>query len=138
VSDADEGYLTWGDPGTDPPPSAGAPWYDPAVTQANVLATLRLSPASADAALIAAKIPAAAKVIEQHLDRLTPLTGPPPDPALQEILEGVTIRLYHRTAIVATIGSGVSALEPPSGEPFDPLADFYVELAAFREGWAVA
>jgi len=97
-----------------------------------------VAPASADAALIAAKVPAAAKAIEQYCDRLTPLAGPPPDPALQEVLEGVTIRLYHRTAMVATIGSGVSALEPPSSEPFDPLADFLVELAPFREGWAVA
>lgn len=114
------------------------PWYDPAVTQANVLAVLRLSSASADATLIAAKIPAAAKAIEQYLDRMTPIVGPPPDPALQEVLEGVTIRLYHRTALVATIGAGVSTIEAPASEPFDPLADFYVELAPFKEGWAVA
>lgn len=114
------------------------PWYDPAVTQANVMATLRLSPASADAALIAAKVPAAAKAIEQHLDRITPIVGPPPDPALQEVLEGVTIRLYHRTAIVATIGAGVSTMEAPASGAFDPLEDFYVELTPFKEGWAVA
>lgn len=113
------------------------PWYDAAVTQANVLATLRLSSASADAALIAAKVPAAAKAIEQHLDRITPIPGPPPDPALQEVLEGVTIALYHRTAAVATIGAGVSTIETPSA-PFDPLEDFYVELTPFKEGWAVA
>jgi hypothetical protein len=114
------------------------PWYDPAVTQANVLAKLRLSAASADAALIAALVPAAAGAIEQHLDRVTPIEGPPPDPALQEVLEGVTIRLYHRTAMVATIGAGVSTIEAPASGPFDPLADFYVELAPFKERWAVA
>ena len=114
------------------------PWYDPAATQANVLATLRLGPTSADAALIAAKVPAAAKAIEQHLDRQTPLDGPPPDPALQEVLEGVTIKLYHRTAVVATISAGASFIEAPAAGPFDPLADYYVELAPFRQGWAVA
>lgn len=111
-------------------------WYDPAVTQANVLAQLRLSPASADAALIAAKVPAAARAIEQYLD-----TGdfePDPDPALQEVLEGVTIRLYHRTAIVATIGAGVSTMEAPASGVFDPLEDFYVELMPFKEGWGIA
>ena len=114
------------------------PWYDPTVTQANVLARLRLSSASADAPLIAALVPAAATAIEQYCDRITPLEGPPPDPALQEVLEGVTIRLYHRTAVVATIGAGVSTIEAPASGPFDPLADFHVELAPFREGWAVA
>lgn len=114
------------------------PWYDAAVTQTNVLAALRLSAASADAALVATLIPAAAAAIDQYLDRITPIVGPPPDPALQVVLEGVTIRLYHRTAIVATIGAGVSTIEAPSTGAFDPLEDFYVELARFREGWAVA
>ena len=113
-------------------------WYDPDVTQANVLATLRLGSSSPDAALISAKIPAAATAIEHYLDRAVPITGPPPEPALQEVLEGVTIRLYHRTAIVATIGAGVSSLEAPATGTFDPLADFYVELAPFKQGWAVA
>lgn len=111
------------------------PWYDDAETAANVLATLRLSPASADAALVAALVPAAARTIEQYCDRVTELVA---DPALQVVLEGVTIRLYHRTAIVATIGAGVSTIEAPASGPFDPLVDFYVELAPFKEGWAVA
>lgn len=114
------------------------PWYDPTVTEANVLAQLRLSSASADAVLIRAKIPAAAKAIEQYLDRLTSLEGPPPDPALQEVLEGVTIRLYHRTAIVATIGAGLSTIDSSASGQFDPLEDFYVELTPFKQGWAVA
>ena len=118
-------------------------WYDLEATNAAVLATLRLQGGDVDAGRIADAIPRAAATIEQQQDRVDPIPGPPPHPLMQGALEAATIALYHRDAVVATIGGGVSTLGVPA-DRFDPLADVYVELISVPEAeggkqqWGVA
>lgn len=113
------------------------PWWDPAVTLANVLATLRLGATSIDVDAVTDLIPAAGQAITDYIDPVTVIAGPPPDPALQAVLEAVTIDMYHRAQTAATIGGGVSTLRPAEG-PFDPLAGVLAELAPWAEQWGIA
>lgn len=111
-------------------------WWDPAVTETNVLARLRLAGSDIDAAQVRQAIPAAGTAINHELDRDVPLQGPPPDPALQEALEVATIDVYHQGGLGATVGAGQSAL--PSSAPFDPLANVRLSLVPFKLRWGVA
>ena len=108
-------------------------WWDPAATLDAVLWQLRLGGADIDATRIAACIPAAGRAITGYIDPLFDLPGPPADVALQNVLEAVTIAIYHRDQVGATVG----AIPPQSG-PFDPLTDVTAELDTYREQWGVA
>jgi hypothetical protein len=115
-----------------------AVWYDLEATLAAVLSTLWLQSGDIDTEHLAECIPAAAAAIDQDLDRLEPLPGPPPPAALQIALEAATIAIYHRDEISATIGAGVSTLRPGTSDRFDPLADVAEELTPFKQQWGLA
>jgi hypothetical protein len=115
-----------------------APWYDLEATLAAVLATLRLQQGDIDTDHLAECIPAAATAIEQYLDRIDVIPGPPPPPSVQIALEAATIALYHRDEVTATIGGGVSTLRASSREQFDPLEDVLAELTPMKQQWGVA
>ncbi|HKE75225.1 MAG TPA: hypothetical protein VKB57_16505 [Acidimicrobiales bacterium] len=117
-----------------------AEWYDLEATLQAVLATLRLTQGDIDTDHLAECIPAAARAIDQHVDRFAddPMPGPPPPAAVQIALEAATIALYHRDEIGATIGAGVSTLRPSEGGEFDPLEDVLEELTPYKQQWALA
>ena len=81
-------------------PPATAVWYDLAVTTAEVLAILRLTEQDVDTGRIEAAVPAAATLIDEFLDGVTAVPGPPPSPKLQQALDQVTIELYQRRVAV--------------------------------------
>ena len=83
-------------------------------TVAAVLATLRLQGGDVDTVRIQAIVPAAARSIDNELDRITVLDGPPPDPLIQYELERRTINLYQANIPIAAIGAVPSWL-PESG-----------------------
>jgi hypothetical protein len=112
-------------------------WWDPAVTEAGVLARLRLTDTDFDIDLIRQSIPAVAATIEQWADRVEPLPGPPPPADLQWALEVAAVALYHQGGAVATIGPG-PVTAGAGTERFDPLTDVYTVLAPYKQGWAVA
>ena len=95
------------------PPATGV-WYDLSATVAAVLATLRLQGGDVDTARIQAIVPAAARSIDNELDRTVVLDGPPPDPLIQYELERRTINLYQANIPIAAIGAVPSWL-PESG-----------------------
>lgn len=118
-----------------PAPPCQSVWWDEAETQANVLATLRLRDIDIDADAIRRLIPAAGWHINAYLDRTDCIEAPAPPP-LQAALELVVISMYHRQGNVATLGAGVTSLQRPRPDPYDPLTDVYAELAPWRQRWA--
>ena len=110
------------------PPATGV-WYDLSATVAAVLATLRLQGGDIDTARIESIIPAAARSIDDELDRETVLDGPPPDPLIQYELERRTINLYRADIPITAINTFQSWL-PESGSPHI--------LAAHKQRWGVA
>jgi hypothetical protein len=77
-------------------PPNSAVWYSLADTTAAVLATLRLTDGDVDADRIEAQVPAAATLIDQYLDRVEAIPGPPPAPHIQQALEQLVVELYRR------------------------------------------
>jgi len=110
-------------------------WYDVETTFENVLAALRLGEGDVDGERIRQKIPAAAALIDQYLDRSDPLPGPPPPPEIQEGLEQATIVLYRRKDTPSNLF--------PSGDPAtrydaaDPLGELYATLLPWKQGWGI-
>lgn len=109
-----------------------AVWWDPAATLTAVLWQLRLGGGDIDAEHIAACIPAAGRAIAAYIDPVVAVPGPTPPGPLQVALETVTIAIYHRDQVAATVGATA-----PS-RPFDPVADVATELDTYREQWGVA
>lgn len=109
-------------------------WWDPAATLAAVLWQLRLGGGDIDAERIADCIPPAGRAITAYIDPSVPLPGPPT--SLQSALEAVTIAIYHRDEVGATVGGSVSSLRP-SGERFDPVADVAAELDSYKDQWGM-
>lgn len=114
-----------------------AVWYDLAITKANVLAALRLSATDIDVPRIDQAIPTAAAAIEQEVDRVDPLPGPPPPADLQFVLDAASVGAYHMLATVATIGAGAQAAPMIPGTPFDLLRDLRWMLLPYKQGWTV-
>lgn len=79
-----------------PPPLADGGWNDPAITMRNVLTTLRMDDGDQEIPIVTAAMSAAVAIIDQFLDRVTPLPGPPPPPPVQQATEQLTIELYRR------------------------------------------
>jgi hypothetical protein len=77
------------------PPLDDQSWVDLSLTYESVLLTLRITTADPDAAQIMFCIQAAASLIDQYLDRVTPLPQPPPQP-VQTALEQLAVELYRR------------------------------------------
>jgi hypothetical protein len=71
-------------------PALGA-WWDADAALTNVLHRLRLTDADIDADRIAALIPVAGRLIDEHLDRQLAADA---DPTLQHALEQVVLDLY--------------------------------------------
>lgn len=113
-----------------------AVWWDPAATLDAVLWQLRLGGGDIDAERIASCIPPAGRAITAYIDPLVNLPGPPT--SLQNVLEAVTIAIYHRDEVGATVGGSVSNLRPGGTAPFDPVADVAAELDNYVEQWGTA
>jgi hypothetical protein len=77
------------------PPLDDQSWVDVQATYEAVLLSLRLTVADPDAGQILFCVNSAASLIDQFLDRTTPLPSPPPAP-VQSALEQLTIELYRR------------------------------------------
>jgi hypothetical protein len=77
------------------PPLDDQTWVDVQLTYEHVLLSLRITTADIDAEQVLACVTAAASLIDQYLDRLTPLPNPPPHP-VQQALEQLSIELYRR------------------------------------------
>ena len=122
---------------TYPTPPATGTWWDPTATLDAVLHTLRLTDTDVDAARIAELIPVAGRLIDNHLDRLEAILGPPPDPVVQAELERVTIVLYRAKDSPPTSAEGLmqSAWSPTS---LDALYESRVNLAPFKQRRGVA
>jgi hypothetical protein len=125
---------TW----TPPAPPIETVWHDPAATKADVLAALRLGAGDIDVPRIDQSIGAAVHAINQFVDRVDALPGPPPPDALQSVLVAASVNVYHRLSYVATLGAGAGAAPTPPEEPFDPLRDLRSELGPFKQRWPVA
>lgn len=108
------------------PPATGA-WYDIQVTVEQVLAILRLTEQDVDVARIDASVPAAAIHLEQYVDGIDVIEGPPPSAALQQALNVVTIALYQRK------DPAVFVTAPP--EILDPVRS---EIRHAKQRWGVA
>lgn len=78
------------------PPLADGGWNDAALTLDHVLDQLRLDPTDPDAPEVTAAMYAAVAMIDQYLDRVDPLPGPPPPAPVQLALEIQTIENYRR------------------------------------------
>lgn len=111
-------------------------WWDPAETLASVLWTLRLHDGDVDEEAVAALIPAAACKVQDYIDPIETINGPPPIPAIQAALEATTIALYHRGGANATVGASVSTFTG-TDDPFDPIRDVRAELVAHKEQWGI-
>ena len=109
-----------------------AVWWDPSATLTAVLWQLRLGGGDIDAERIAACIPAAGRAIAAYIDPVETIPGPPAAGPLQVALEAVTIAIYHRDEVAATVGA------PAPTERFDPVADVAAELDTYREQWGLA
>lgn len=79
-----------------PPPLADSGWLDPVATYEAVLVTLRITQSDPDAAGIMAAMSSAVELVNQYLDRRTPLPGPPPPAPVQTAVEQLTVELYRR------------------------------------------
>lgn len=77
------------------PPLDDQAWVDIPTTYEAVLLSLRVTAADPDAEAILFAIQAAASLIDQYLDRTTPLPIPPPAP-VQAALEQLAVELYRR------------------------------------------
>ena len=110
-------------------------WYDPAGTVAAVLAILRLEDGDIDEARIASLVPVAAERIEAFLDRVDPIPGPPPSPALQEALEEVTVDLYRLPTGGAAELAGLAV--PVAALVYDPISRVRALLLPAKQRFGV-
>ena len=123
---------------TDVAPPATGVWYDPAATLAAVLAILRLEQADVDETRLAALIPAAAFLIDDHLDRTVAILGPPPAPGVQAALEQVTVVMYRTKDVGATGSSWLPADVAERFAQSDPITDVLGQLLPFKQRFGVA
>ena len=122
-----------------PPPATGD-WYDVEATTDAVLSQLRLEVADIDEPRIRALVPAAAFHIDAYLDRVTPLTGPPPDPAIEAVLQQVTIELYRRkdAALVGPTTSWTADAQSDRYGASDPIGECLAQLLPYKQRWGFA
>jgi hypothetical protein len=121
-------------------PPASAVWYDIDATSAAVLAQLRLEVSDVDESRVRALVPAAAAHIDAYCDRVTPLSGPPPDAMVDAVLQQVTIELYRRKD-VALVGATSTWTADAVSDRYgagDPIAECLAQLLPYKQRWGMA
>ena len=98
---------------TDVAPPATGEWWDESATVAAVLHTLRLQGGDVDTIRLQSLVPAAGLIINNYMDRVVVIDGPPAPPDLQAALERVVIELYTTT-------------QPTAGNQYMPLDRTYI------------